>query len=118
MGCRNLSGFVSTRTRYGFASATATREICEIPIKPTMEKLTKTGIIFYCVALAGVGIHQFFYADFCLFVFPHWPNPFAGYAILVYVFNVLLIAACIAIIAGKKVRTISLISGGVLLLML
>ena len=83
-----------------------------------MEKLTKTGIIFYCVALAGVGIHQFFYADFCLFLFPHWPNPFPGYAILVYVFNVLLIAACVAIIAGKKRRTISLVLGGVLLLML
>jgi uncharacterized membrane protein YphA (DoxX/SURF4 family) len=83
-----------------------------------MENLTKTGRIFYGLALIGVGIHQLFYADFCPFIFPSWPNPIAGYAVLACIVNVALIIAGAAIAFNKQAKTVALILGGVLLLML
>lgn len=83
-----------------------------------MEKIINTGRIFYGTAMAGVGIHQLFYADFCLFIFPRWPNPIPGYALLAIIVNLALIAAGAVIIVGKRARTVSLGLGGALLLML
>ncbi len=84
----------------------------------SMETLQRTGRIFYALALAGVGIHQLFYADFCPFLFPQWPNPVPGYSALACVFNILLIAAALAIMLNRQGRLIAFLLGGVLLCML
>jgi hypothetical protein len=90
----------------------------EINLNHPMEKIVKAGRIFYGAAMAGVGIHQLFYADYCPFIFPQWPNPIPGYAVLASIVNAALIVAGTAIIFEKRARTVSLILGGVLLLMI
>lgn len=83
-----------------------------------MEKIITTGRVFYGIAMASVGIHQLFYADFTPFLFPQWPHQFPGYHVMAVVFSMALITASIFIIIGKNTRTLSLILAGVLLLML
>ncbi len=82
-----------------------------------MEKLVKTGRLFYCIAIAGVGAHQLFYSNFCLMLFPAWPIHFPGSVLFAWIGSLALICASIAIVLGKKARTASLILGGSLLLL-
>jgi uncharacterized membrane protein YphA (DoxX/SURF4 family) len=77
----------------------------------------RAGQLFYALAMAGVGVHQLFYADFCNFIFPAWPHPIRGYAVLACLSSAGLIVAGIAIMIEKQARKLSLILGVVLLLM-
>jgi uncharacterized membrane protein YphA (DoxX/SURF4 family) len=80
-----------------------------------MEKIVKTGRIFYGFAMAAVGIHQLFYSDFCLMLFPHWPSLVPGLPVIAWIGSIALIAAGLAIIFEKKTREVSLILGAILL---
>jgi len=83
-----------------------------------METLTKTGRIFYGIMIACLGAQQIPYADFRPVIFPPWSATMPGLAILAYLSSVLLILCGVAIIFEKKVREVSLILGGVFLLLI
>jgi uncharacterized membrane protein YphA (DoxX/SURF4 family) len=83
-----------------------------------MEIIRKTGRICYALAMAGVGIHQLFYADFCNFIFPAWPHPFAGYSVLACLLSLFFVGCSLAIIFEKKAKSSALVLGGILLILL
>ena len=82
-----------------------------------MEKLIRLSRISYGIMLAGLAIQQIFYITFRPVILPPWPSSLPGYAIGVYLFSAYLIVTGIAIIIDKKARTVSLILGGILLVL-
>jgi uncharacterized membrane protein YphA (DoxX/SURF4 family) len=81
-----------------------------------MEKLKQAGRIAYCIGVIGMALPQFFYKQFGNNFFPAWPG-LPWVTLWAYLFTVIAIAACIAILFGKRPRTVSLILGGLLLAM-
>jgi len=82
-----------------------------------METLTKTGRIFYGIMIACLGAQQIPYADFRPVIFPPWLVGMPGLAVLAYLSSALLILCGLAIIFERKVREVSLVLGGVFLLL-
>lgn len=81
-----------------------------------MEKLKNAAIIGYCIGLAGMVFPQFFYMVFGPNFFP----PFPGLPLVpvwVCLFTVVALAACFCIAFNKQPVRVSLILGGLLLLM-
>ncbi len=79
-----------------------------------MEKLIKPARIAYCIGLTGMVLPQLFYGQFGANFFPAWPGlPLT--AVWTWLFTLLVIAACAAIIFEKNGRMASLILGGLLL---
>jgi uncharacterized membrane protein len=83
-----------------------------------MEKLIKAGRIFYGIMIAGLGVQQFFYADFRPVIFPPWSAAISGIAMLAYLAGAVLISAGVAIIMEKWAKEVSLILGGLFLLLI
>jgi uncharacterized membrane protein YphA (DoxX/SURF4 family) len=83
-----------------------------------MEKLIKTGRIFYGIMIACLGAQQLFYADFRPVIFPPWSAAIPGAAFFAYLASAVLILAGLAIIFEKKAREVSLYLGGLFLLLL
>ncbi len=81
-----------------------------------MEILIKTARTFYGIMIAGLAFQQFFYAEFRPVIFPPWPHAGVVYTICVYIVSVALVFAGLAIIFDKKAKTVSLVLGGLLLL--
>lgn len=79
-----------------------------------MEIFIRPGRTAYCIGLAGMVIPQLFYKQFEPNFFPAWPGfPFTVF--WSYLFTLITIAACAAIVFEKNGRTVSLILGGLLL---
>jgi uncharacterized membrane protein len=82
-----------------------------------MKNLLKPARISYGIMIAALAIQQIFYKDFRPVILPPWHLSIAGYAIYVYLISAVLIAAGVAIIFEVGSRPVSLILGGVLLLL-
>jgi hypothetical protein len=80
-----------------------------------MEKLIKTGRLFYGIAIAGTGLGQFYYKDFHPMIFPPDHSRIRGLGFWVLLTGAALIIAGLAIVFEKNGRRISLILGGLLL---
>ncbi|WP_259068060.1 hypothetical protein HDF24_18000 [Mucilaginibacter sp. X4EP1] len=79
-----------------------------------MEKFIKPARIAYAIGLTGMVLPQLFYGQFGPNFFPAWPGlPFTTF--WVYLFTLLVVVACAAIILEKNGRTAALILGGLLL---
>jgi uncharacterized membrane protein len=78
---------------------------------PNMQKIISTGRIFYGIAMAAVGIQQFFLGGLCSMLFPPWPSVIPHYRIFAYTIGISLLAAGIAIAFGKKAKIVSMILG-------
>jgi uncharacterized membrane protein len=84
-----------------------------------MEKIIKIGQVFYGLSMAGMGFQQFFYADFRpVFLPPSVSAAIPALNVWVYIASAAFIFAGAAIVFNKKAREISLILGGILLLLL
>ncbi|MCO5950111.1 hypothetical protein [Mucilaginibacter flavidus] len=83
-----------------------------------METLAKTGRIFYGTMIACLGAQQIPYADFRPVIFPPWLATMPDLAALAYLSSALLILCGLAIIFEKKAREVSLVLGGVFLLLI
>ena len=86
-----------------------------------MGNLTNIGRIFFGISIAGLGVLTVFYGDFPYMLIPPKHKWIPGIVMLAYVFGVFLIVAGASIVSEKKIisiniRTISLLLGGVLLL--
>ena len=80
-----------------------------------MEKLIKSGQVFFGIAIAGLGVQQFLYAGFRPVILPAWSSPLYGIAFWAYLAGAALTAAAFAIIFEKQGRVISLWLGGLFL---
>jgi len=80
-----------------------------------MEKLIKTGRVFYGIAMAGVGFQQISYADFPAMILPPLHPWIPGLHFWAYFSGAALMASGAAIIFEKKAKITSLALGGILL---
>jgi hypothetical protein len=80
-----------------------------------MEKLIKSGQVFFGIAIAGLGIQQFLYAGFRPVILPSGSSPLFGIVFWACLTGAVLIAAAFAIIFEKQGRVISLWLGGLFL---
>lgn len=81
----------------------------------SMERLNKTGRLFYGICMAVFGANQLFFADFRTVILPPWPSWRASPGVWAYLAGAALIAAGIAIIFDKKGRVVALVLGGIFL---
>jgi uncharacterized membrane protein YphA (DoxX/SURF4 family) len=79
--------------------------------------MVRTGRLFYGVALAAYGFHQFFYPIFRPVLLPAWPSCIPGQGVCVYLASAALLGAGLAILFGKTPRTVALVAGGLFLLL-
>src|SRR5262249_18574695 len=81
-----------------------------------MENFSVIGRIFYGIAIAGLGVQTIYDNDFPYMLLPanHFWLP--GLLMLAYVCGAMFILAGASIVFEKRTRTISLLLGGVLLL--
>lgn len=82
-----------------------------------MKYLTKTGCLFYGLAMAGIGFQQLYYADFHPMILPPHHTWIPGLAICAYVTGVLLLLAGLAIAFNYRGKKVALWLGGILLLL-
>jgi len=82
-----------------------------------MDILIKAARLFYAICMAGLAFQQFFYADFRPVIFPTWPSGIPGLAIWAYLSSIIFIVSAVAIVLGKRAREVSLVLGGILLLL-
>ncbi|HEY1872538.1 MAG TPA: hypothetical protein VGG71_15855 [Chitinophagaceae bacterium] len=83
-----------------------------------MENYNKLWRLFYAIGLIAIAIQQLICADFRPVVLPPaFPAWLPARLICTWIFSLVLIAACIAIILEIKARQVSLILGGVFLLL-
>jgi len=78
--------------------------------------LSKTGRIFYGIAIAGMGFLTIYYHDFPYMLVPPNHSRVPGIAVLAVVSGILLILAGACIVFEKRTRQVSLLLGAVLLL--
>jgi uncharacterized membrane protein len=84
-----------------------------------MEKLNKTGQVFFGICLAGLGLQQFIYPGFRPFLIPQWPAWIPGdTSIWVYLTGAALILVGLVIIFNWKAISLSFYTGIVFLLVL
>jgi len=81
-----------------------------------MENISKIGRIFYGMALAEIGLQAIYCRDFPYMLFPANHSSIPGLAIMAVIGGILFILAGTSIVFEKNTRQISLLSGGVLLL--
>jgi uncharacterized membrane protein len=81
-----------------------------------MEKLSTIGRIFYGIAIAGIGFLTIYYHDFPYMLIPAGHKWIPVLLVFAYISGALLILAGLSIVFEKKVTTISLLLGTVLLL--
>jgi len=81
-----------------------------------MGNLSKIGRIFYGIAMAGIGLQTVYYKDFPYMMLPPNHSAIPGLVVLAYISGILLAMAGLCIVFEKKARPISLLLGGVLLL--
>jgi uncharacterized membrane protein len=76
-----------------------------------LDKLPGLGRLFFAIGLVAFGIQQFIYGDFVPGRAPGWPSAIPGRLMWAYFSGVILIAAGVAIISGKKARWAAILSG-------
>lgn len=81
-----------------------------------MRNLFSKGHKFYGIGIIGIGFLTFYYADFPYMLIPPKHLWIRGLAMVSYIFGAILFLAGACIVFEKKIRTISLLLGGVLLL--
>lgn len=83
-----------------------------------MEIFIKTARISYGVMIAGLGVQQLFYGNFRPVILPPWPISFPGQLYSVYLASFILILAGLFIVFNNKARIVSLVLGGLFLLLI
>lgn len=81
-----------------------------------MWNLTNTGRVFYGVSIAGIGFPTIYYKSFPYMLFPPQHFLIPGPVALTYICGILFILVGACIVFEKKIRTVSLLFGAVLLL--
>jgi len=81
-----------------------------------MGDLFNTGRVFYGIAMAGTGFQIIYYRDFPYWLLPAKHSWIPGLAMVAYIFGIMFVLTGACIVFEKKTRTVSLLTGTVLLL--
>ncbi len=81
-----------------------------------MGSLSNTGRIFFGVSIAVMGLLTLYYGDFPYMLIPPKHKWIPGFAVLAYISGALLVVAGASIVFEKRIRSISLLLGSILLL--
>jgi uncharacterized membrane protein len=81
-----------------------------------MRSLSNIGRIFYAIAMAGIGFEIIYSHDFPYWLLPPKHSWIPGLAIVAYIFGIMFVLTGACIVLEKKIRTVSLLAGTVLLL--
>ena len=81
-----------------------------------MRNLSNIGRIFYGIAITGMGVLTISYKDFPYMLIPPEHSWITGFVLLTYIFGAMLILSGACIVFEKRIRTISLLLGSVLLM--
>jgi hypothetical protein len=81
-----------------------------------MGNLFKIGRIFYGVAMAGIGFQILYYHDFPYWLLPPKHSWIPGLVVIAYILGILFVLTGACIVFEKKARTVSLLTGTLLLL--
>jgi uncharacterized membrane protein len=81
------------------------------------KQITRSGIVFFGIALIGIGVLQAIFADFESVILPVWPEWVPGKLIGVYVVSLALIIPGIVLLLGKDLRKLCLWLGSAFLLL-
>jgi hypothetical protein len=81
-----------------------------------MSNLSAVGRIFYGIGITGIGFLTIYYSDFPYMLIPSKHSWIPGLALVSYIFGAMLILTGACIVFEKKIRTISLLLAGFLLL--
>jgi len=84
-------------------------------LKKTMRNLSNIGRIFYGIAITVIGFLTIYYRDFPYMLIPPKHSWIPNLAMLAFIFGATLMLAGACIVFEKKVRSISLLFGSVLL---
>jgi uncharacterized membrane protein YphA (DoxX/SURF4 family) len=76
-----------------------------------------SGRLFFGISLIAFGVLQVIYADFESVILPYWPDWLPGRLAGVYIFSLALIISGIVLLLGKRVRSFSILLGGIFLLL-
>jgi uncharacterized membrane protein len=79
--------------------------------------ITRSGLVFFGIALIGIGVLQAIFADFESVILPYWPERVPGKLIGVYVASLGLIIPGIVLLLGKDLRELCLWLGAAFLLL-
>jgi uncharacterized membrane protein YphA (DoxX/SURF4 family) len=82
-----------------------------------MDILIKAARVSFGIMIAGLGVQQIFYKAFRPVILPPWHLSFPGFVLCVYLLSAILIAGGVAIVFDKKTREVSLVFGGIFLLL-
>jgi uncharacterized membrane protein len=83
-----------------------------------MEVLIKIARISYGILIAALGVQQIFYTEFRPVILPPWPSSLPGHLFVVYLLSAVLIIAGAAIVFNIRTKMVSLILGGIFLLLI
>ncbi|MCW5910530.1 MAG: hypothetical protein KIT62_05620 [Cyclobacteriaceae bacterium] len=78
-------------------------------MRTRMDKLSKTGGIFFAVGLMALGTEHFIFQDFITGRAPKWPEPIPGQQAWAYVSGVLFIIISVMILIQRNARLASVI---------
>jgi hypothetical protein len=81
-----------------------------------MGSLSKIGRILYGIAMAGIGFQIIYYHDFPYWLLTPKHSWIPGLVMIAYIFGILFVLTGACIVFEKKARTVSLLTGTVLLL--
>jgi uncharacterized membrane protein YphA (DoxX/SURF4 family) len=81
-----------------------------------MGNLSNIGRIFYGIAIAESGVQIIYYKDFSYMLLPPNHTGIPGFTMLAFISGIVFILAGACIVFKKKIRQVSLLLGGVLLL--
>jgi uncharacterized membrane protein YphA (DoxX/SURF4 family) len=81
-----------------------------------MENFIRPVRAFYGIAIAGIGIQQFIYAEFRPVFLAYWPASIPGIAIWAYIFGAVLVIAGATIALSKNASIVAIVLGVLFLL--
>jgi uncharacterized membrane protein len=81
-----------------------------------MGSLSNIGRILYGIAMAGIGFQIIYYHDFPYWLLPPKHSWIPGLVMATYIFGILFVLTGACMVLEKKIMTVSLLSGTVLLL--
>jgi hypothetical protein len=82
-----------------------------------MEILNKSARMSYGIMIAALGVQQVVYKAFRPVIFPPWTSTSQAFTLCVYLLSAILILGGMAIVFDKKAKMVSLILGGIFLLL-
>src|SRR6478752_6901263 len=81
-----------------------------------MRSLSNIGRIFYGISMAGIGFQIIYYRDFPYWLIPPKHDWIPSLSMFAFIFGIMFVLTGVCIVFEKRTKTISLLTGTILLL--